>query len=69
MNRGFATAIIVLLSMAGSICAQSDDRPQSPAGVSATQVGGKYATRLSVAAFILAEAASRAGTWYLAFIR
>jgi len=39
-----ATAVIVFLSLAGSIRAQSDARPQSPTGASATQVGGKYVT-------------------------
>ena len=44
MKRVAAAAIIIVLSIAGSIWAQGDERPPSPVGVSATQVGGTYVT-------------------------
>jgi len=44
MKRVAAAAIMAVLSISDSIWAQSDGRPPSPAGVSATQVGGTYVT-------------------------
>jgi len=44
MKRVAAAAIMAVLSISGSIWAQGDGRPPSPAGVSATQVGGTYVT-------------------------
>jgi hypothetical protein len=44
MKRVAAAAIMAVLSISGSIWAQSDGRPPSPAGVSATQIGGTYVT-------------------------
>src|SRR5215471_3812603 len=44
MKRVAAAAIMAVLSISDSISAQRDGRPPSPAGVSATQVGGTYVT-------------------------
>jgi hypothetical protein len=44
MKRVAAAAIITVFSIGGSILAQGGEPPPSPAGVSATQVGGTYVT-------------------------